>query len=100
MGNTNFSTRQAIAKFFSPYTLPAQGSIWTMCRSIPNLVNVEHFFDPDEKDLFLKFIIREIRKFTCESLFFIPRQTIAKINFVLESRYETHGTLQAGFSSN
>ena len=71
-----------------------------MCRSIPDLVNVEHFFDPDEEDLFLKFIFRENRKFTYESLFFIPRQTIAKIPFVLESRYRTHGTLHAGFSSN
>ena len=70
-----------------------------MCRSIPNWVNVEHFFYPDEKDLFLKFIIREIRKFTNESLFFIPRQTIEKFFFVLDSRYGTHGTLHAGFSS-
>ena len=68
--------------------------------SIPNLVNIEHFFDPDEKDLFLKFIIREIRKFTYESLFFIPRQTIAKILSVLDSRYGTHGTIQAAFSSH
>ena len=51
-GKSNFFARQAIAKFFSPYTLPVQGSILTMCRSIPNLFHVEHFPDPDEKDLF------------------------------------------------
>ena len=52
VANTKIFTRQAIAKFFSPYTLQAQCSIWTMCRSKPNLFHVEHFLDRDEKDLF------------------------------------------------
>ena len=41
----------------------------------------------DEKDLFLKLVIREIRKFPYEILTFFPRQLIAKILFVLHSNY-------------
>ena len=57
------------------------------------------FLDSDERPT-LKFIFREICKLKYESLFFIPRQTIAKIFFVLVSRYGTHETLHEGFSSN
>ena len=42
----------------------------------------------DEKDLFLKLVIREIRKFPYEILTFFQRQPIAKILFVLHSNHK------------
>ena len=43
-----------------------------MVYSMPSLVHFGHFLDPtkNEKDLFLKFVIREIRKFPYENITF------------------------------
>ena len=43
---------------------------------------------PDEKDLFLKFVIREIRKFPYEVLTFFLDKLQQKILFALQSRYK------------
>ena len=62
---TNFFPRQAIAKFrfvlHSRYPWKTSYQDWFGFRTIPR---------PDEKDLFLKFVIREIRKFPYEKLIF------------------------------
>ena len=61
---SNFFPRQAIPKFFLFYTLGTHGILHTQFGSI--------WTTPwsDEIDLFLKFIIREIRKFPYEKLTF------------------------------
>ena len=71
-----------MAKLFSSYTLPRQeilhtefGLIWTTPW-------------PDQKDLFLKLFIREIRNLSYEKLTFFPRRAITKIFF-----YYTQATL-------
>ena len=53
---------------------------------------------PDEKDLFLKFANREIRKFPNEKLTFFPRQAKAKILFLLHSNYTDDTPYQVWFN--
>ena len=55
--NLTFFPDQLYQKFFSFQTLGAQGILHTEIGSI------WRNSWPDEKDLFLKFVIREIRKF-------------------------------------
>ena len=52
---------------------------------------------PDEKDLFLKFVICEIRKFPCEKLTFFIGKLYQK--FFLFYNLVTHGTLDTEFGS-
>ena len=72
-------------KIFLSYTLPTQGILHTEFGWIWTSPW------PDERDLFLKFANREIRKFTQQIYVwtnnFFPRQAIAKILFALHSNY-------------
>ena len=63
---TNFLPRQALAKkFVSSYTLATKGIHYTQFGSIWTT------FRPNEKDLFLKFLSREIQKLTYAILTFL-----------------------------
>ena len=61
---TNFFPRRSIPKFFLFYTLHTLGILHTEFNSIWTTLR------PHEKDLFLKLVIREIRKFPFEKLTF------------------------------
>ena len=86
-----FFLRKLYQKFFSFYTLDTHGilhtefgSIWTAPR-------------PDEKDLFLKFVICEIRKFPYEKLTFFLGKLYEKI-FSFHT-LNTQGILHTEFGS-
>ena len=81
-----------MAKLFSSYTLPRQeilhtefGLIWTTPW-------------PDQKDLFLKLFIREIRNLSYEKLTFFPRRAITKIFFLLHTSYTRYSPYQVWLS--
>ena len=91
MWKTNFFPRQAIPKFFLFYILDTHGIlhagfglIWTTPW-------------PGEKDLFLKFVICEIREFPYEKLTFFLGQLYR--NFFLFYNLLTHGILDNMFGS-
>ena len=73
------------------YTLDTHGRLYTEFGS------VSRSFWPYEKDLFLKFVIRKIRKFPYENLTFLLGKLYQK--FFLFYNLVTHGILDTKFGS-
>ena len=92
-----FFLNKLYQNLFFFYTLPTQGilhyefgSIWTT-------------FWPNEKELFLKFLILEIQKFPYETVWisnYFTRQAIAKIHLILQSTYTGDTPFQVWFNLN
>ena len=89
--NQTFFQDKLYQKFFLFYTLATRGLLLTEFSSIWTSPW------PDEKDLFLKFVIREIRKFPYEKLTFFLGKLQQK--FFLFCNLGTHGILHTQFGS-
>ena len=89
--NLTFFLHKLYQKFFLFYTVATQGILHTEFGSIWTSPW------PDEKDLFLKFVIREIRKFPYENLTFFLHKLYLK--FVMHYTLATQGILHTEFGS-